>query len=120
MPAMHQLLLTSLCVLALAASNLALASEDSQKRLSTWFPTYTNRSQVPEMWDGITQALKEAGVPNHIVTIRVRQTAMWSAHVELKPRKGETAQRAVVGYPLNGWKVLCVTSDVEDCSRYNP
>jgi len=106
-------------MLALAASNSVFGSEESQKRLATWFPTYTSRSEVPELWDGISQALRKAGVPNDIVTIRVRQTAMWSAHVDLKPSKSETSKRAVVSNPMNGWKVLCVTSSVEDCSKYN-
>lgn len=117
---MHVLSLTSLCVLTLAASNLALGSDDSEKRLSTWFPIYTSRSQAPELWNGITEALRKEGVPNDVVAIRVRQTAVWSADVELKPRKGEHSRRVVVSNPMNGWKVLCVTSSVEDCSKYNP
>jgi hypothetical protein len=109
-----------MCVLAVVASNCALGSEASPKFPSDPFPSYTNRSQVPEMWDGITQALRESGVPNEIAAIRVRPTALWSAHVELRSTKGQAARRAVVGNPSKGWTVLCVTSDVEDCSRYNP
>jgi len=117
---MHKVSLKSLCVLALAASNFAFGSDDSEERLSTWFPTYTSRSQVPELWDGIAEALRKEGVPNDIAAIRVRQTAVWSASVELKPTKGESPRRAVVSNGMNGWKVLCVTSNVEDCSKYKP
>ena len=108
------------CVLAVVASHAALGSEDAQKRRSSWFPTYTDRSEAPEMWDGIGRALRQAGVSQDIATVRARPTAMWSAHVELRSRNGEPSRRAVVGNAGPAWTVLCVTSEVEDCSRYNP
>jgi hypothetical protein len=82
------------------------------------FPVYTDRSQNPTTWDGIAEALKRAGVNNAIAAIRVRQSAVWSAHVDLRPDNRRPAARAIVSFDLNVWKVLCVTSETEDCSRY--
>jgi hypothetical protein len=70
------------------------------------------------MWDGIAAALRKGGLSNAIAAIHVRQSGVWSARVELMPLKGEPPVRAIVSFDLNEWKVLCVTSADEDCSRY--
>ena len=82
------------------------------------FPVYTDRSQNPGTWDGIAEALKRAGVNNAIVAVRVRPTAVWTAHVDLAPDNRRPPRQAIVSSDLKTWKVLCVTSKTEDCSRY--
>lgn len=117
MRVIRRILLLSLLVHALGASGLA-AGADGPPPLAGAFPTYTNRSEVPEMWDGIAAALRQACLPDAIAAIRVRQSAVWSAHVDLKPVAGKPPIRAIVSFELNDWKVLCVTSEVQDCSKY--
>ena len=116
---MHRISSLSLLVLALAASVFAAASDGRlQPRTKALFPAYTNRSENPEVWDGIAAALTKAGVPNAIGVIRVRESGVWSAHVDLKPMSGQPPLRAVVSFDLNKWRVLCITSKVQDCSKY--
>jgi hypothetical protein len=109
----------SLLVLAFAASAFAAAPDDrTQPQAKPLFPTYTNRAENPEVWDGIAEALRKAGLPNTIAVIRVRESGVWSAHVDLQPMSGQPPIRAVVSFDLNKWKVLCFTSEVQDCSHY--
>ena len=107
----------SLLVLALATSVFAAAADGPQPLAKERFPTYTNRAENPEVWDGIAEALRKAGLPNDIAAIRVRQAGVWSAHVDLKSASGQPL-RAIVSFDLNNWKVLCFTSEVQDCSKY--
>jgi hypothetical protein len=81
-------------------------------------PIYTERSQAPAIWDGVAEALKRAGVNNAIVAIRARPTAVWTAHVDLAPDNRQRARRAIVSSDLKTWKILCMTTATEDCSRY--
>ena len=115
---MHRILSLSLLVLAFAASALAAAPDGRPQPLTKAFPTYTNRSENPEVWDGIAEALIKAGLPNAIAVIRVRESGVWSADVDLQPMSGQLPLRAVVSFDLNKWKVLCFTSEVQDCSKY--
>jgi hypothetical protein len=117
---MHRILSLSLLVLAFAASAFAAAVPDGRPHPLTKapFPTNTNRAENPEVWDGITEALRKAGLPNAIAVIRVRESGVWSAHVDLKPMSGQPPLRAIVSFDLNIWNVLCFTSEVQDCSKY--
>ena len=108
----------SLVALAFAAGAFAAGSDQPQPAAKLIFPTYTNRSDNPEVWDGVAEALKNAGHSNAIAAIRMRASAVWSAHVDLKPAIGQPPLRAIVSFDLNHWKVLCITSKDEDCSRY--
>jgi hypothetical protein len=109
----------SLLLLAFAASALAAAPDGRPQPLTKApFPTYTNRAENPEVWNGIAEALRKAGLPNAIAVIRVRESGVWSAHVDLQPMSGRPRLRAVVSFDLNSWKVLCFTSEVQDCSKY--
>jgi len=110
-----------LVVLVCAASALA-APPDARHSVPTeaLFPIYTDRSQNPTVWDGIAEALRKAGLPNAIDSIRVRWTAVWSVHVVLKPTEGQPPLRAVVSFDVNTWKVLCFTSEAQGCSKYQP
>lgn len=116
--ALHRISSRSLLVLAFAASAFAAGPGSPQPLGKAAFPTYTERSQIPEMWDGITEALRKAAVPDTVAAIRVRESAVWSAHVDLKPMNGQSPRRAIVSFDLNHWKVLCVTSELQDCSQY--
>jgi len=118
MRAMRRLSLLSLLVHALGASGLAAGADGSQPLAGAAFPTYTNRSENPEAWDGIAEALRKAGQPDAIAAIRVRQSAVWSAHVDLMAVSGKPPVQAVVSFDLKRWNILCVTSEVQDCSRY--
>ena len=115
---MHRVSSLSLVVLAFAANVFATAPDVPQPLTKVIFPTYTNRSENPEVWDGIAEALRKAGLPDAIAVIRVRESGVWSAHVELKPMSGQSPVRVVVSFDLNNWKVLCFTSEVQDCSKY--
>src|SRR4030095_7241707 len=110
--------ISSLWVLVFAAAVFAAAPDAPQPLGKALFPTYTNRSENPDMWDGIAEALRKSGLPDAITAIRIRQSAVWSAHVELKPMNGQPPVRAIVSFDLNTWKVVCSTSEVEDCSKY--
>jgi hypothetical protein len=119
MHAMHRISSFSLLVVAFAVSAFAAAPDGRPQPLTkALFPTYTNRSENPEVWDGIAEALRKAGLANAIAVIRVRESGVWSAHVELEPMSGQPPLRAVVSFDLNNWKVLCFTSEVQDCSKY--
>ena len=118
MRAMHRIPSLSLLVLALAVGAFAAAPDGPQPLTKVPFPTYKNRSENPEVWDGITEALRKAGLPNAVAAIRVRESGVWSAHVDLKPMSGQPPVRAVVSFELNNWKVLCFTSEVQGCSYY--
>ena len=108
-----------LLALGIAAGGFAASPEGRPPATATaMFPIYTERYQNPTTWDGIAEALKRAGVNNAIVAIRVRPTAVWTAHVDLKPDDRRPAWRAIVSSDLKTWKVLCMTSATEDCSRY--
>ena len=110
-----------LAVLAFCLAAGALAAPPDSGPPATakvMFPVYTERSQNPTTWDGIAEALKRAGVNNAIVAIRVRPTEVWTAHVDLAPDNSRPARRAIVRSDLKTWKVLCLTSETEDCSRY--
>ena len=48
---MNQISSLSLLVLAFAASAFAAAPDGPQPLAKVPFPTYTNRSENPEMWD---------------------------------------------------------------------
>ena len=82
------------------------------------FPTYTDRAQVPQLWDGIAEALRNAGLPDAIAAIRVRESAVWTAHVDLKPVQDQPPLRAMVSFDMNAWKIFCVTSEPQGCSKY--
>ena len=119
MCAMHRISSLSLLVLAFAASAFAATPDDHpQLQTKASFPTYTNRSENPEVCDGIAEALRKAGLPNAIAAISVRESGVWSAHVDLKPMSRQPPLRAVVSFDLYNWKVLCFTSEVQDCSKY--
>ena len=119
MRAMHRISSLSLLVLAFAATAFAAAPDGrTQPQTKAPFPAYANRAENPEVWDGIAEALRKAGLPNAIAVIRVRESGVWSAHVDLQPMSGQPPIRAVVSFDLNKWKVLCFTSEVQDCSKY--
>ena len=90
------------------------------------FPVYRDRAEAPEIWDGAEGALRKAGVADAVVAIRPRQTALWSAHVDLAPSRGAKPRRAIVtwgekpdrDHPRGLWKLACLTSEIEDCSRF--
>jgi hypothetical protein len=90
------------------------------------FAVYRDRAEAPEIWDGAEEALRKAGVADTVVAIRPRPTALWSAHVDLAPPRGAKTRRAIVtwgerpdrNHPRGIWKVACLTSEIEDCSRF--
>ncbi len=82
------------------------------------FPVYTDRSQNPEVWDGVAGALTRAGVPNAVVAIRTRQTAVWTAHVDLKPVDNRPPPHVIVRSDLKTWKVICLESGPQACAKY--
>ncbi len=86
--------------------------------MAKMFPVYTDRSQNPEVWDGVAGALTKAGVPNTIAAIRIRQTAVWTAHVDLKPIDHQPPPRVIVSRDLNTWKVLCLESGPKACAKF--
>ena len=85
---MHRILSLSLLLLAFAASAFAAAPDGRPQPLIKAFPAYTNRAENPEVWDGIAEALRKAGLPNAIDVIRLRESGVWSAHVDLRPMSG--------------------------------
>ena len=108
-----------LLALGIAAGVFAASPEGRPPTtIEAMFPVYTDRSQAPAVWDATAKALQRAGVDNAIAAIRVRQSAVWSAYVDLKSDHREPALRAIVSFDGNAWKVLCITSKAEDCSRY--
>ena len=111
-------LLLLMLVFSAGACAATGADDRPERRIKTMFPTYTNRSENPEVWDGIAGALRNAGLSDAIAAIRVRESAVWSSHVDLKPMSGRPPVRAIVSFNLNKWTILCFTSEVEDCSKY--
>ncbi len=86
---MHRISSLALLVLASAASALAAAPDGRPQPLTKApFPTYMNRAENPEVWDGVAEALTKVGLPNAIAVIRVRESGVWSAHVDLMPMSG--------------------------------
>ena len=109
----------AMLALGIAAGAFAASPEGrSPPTAEAMFPVYTERSRNPRMWDGIANALKRAGGNNAIVAIRVRPTAVWTAHVDLAPDNRRQARRAIVSSDLKTWTILRMTSETEDCYPY--
>ena len=106
-------------LLALGPGAFAAPPADTSPPAATaMFPVYTDRSQNPAVWDGVAAGLQAAGAADAIVAIRVRPTALWTAHVDSRPAPGHAARRAIVSSDLRTWKLLCITSETETCARY--